>query len=215
MKDEEKLAKYVHDALAAGHSREQIRTNLTAASWAEKEVNRALNAWHDDASAIGPPVPKPGFSVPGRDVFSHGLLFLALLMTTYHLISLGGSIIDFWLTDELLAQGAPIPVAFRIRFSAAWLIVFFPVFLILNSRINRSLAANNNMGRSQVRKWFCYTTLFLTVLVFLGTLIAVVHSLLTGGFTLPFFAKVVLTAVVAGAVFLYFRKDLVEENHEA
>ncbi|MGI9321949.1 MAG: DUF5671 domain-containing protein [Pseudomonadales bacterium] len=206
MKNVDRLSKFVHDALAAGRSREEIRSQLTTAGWTDSEIHTALDTWAD--SAANPPVPKPSPFVSGREVFFHGLLFVALAVTAWHLASLGLSLIDYWLPDST----SPLPLGFtalQIRLSIAFLVVFFPVLVLLNLRATRS---GPELRRSLVRKWFCYITLFLAAITLLGNLIYVVHALLSGDLTLRFFAKALLVATVAGAVFLYFRADITEDT---
>ena len=51
------LSEFVGDALIAGRSRDDIRTALSEAGWATKEINAAIGAWA--AGDFTPPVPRP------------------------------------------------------------------------------------------------------------------------------------------------------------
>lgn len=206
MRPSDELAGFVREALVAGRSRDEIRTALTEAGWAENEVRDALGAWVD--GGFTPPVPRPRPYLSAREAFTYGLMFAALAMTTFFLVELGHEIVDLLLPDE--------PRATRsfnygdIRWAISVLVVFAPTFLWLNARAQREARADPGKRRSGVRKWIGYVTLFLAVLALLGDLLAAIYAFLSGDLTLAFALKALVVAAVAGAVFLYYRTEMAE-----
>lgn len=210
MRPADRLARFVAEALKDGRSREDIATALQNAGWAPKEVAGALNAWAE--TGFMPPVPRPRPYVSAREAFLYGMMFLALAMTAWNITTLGFELIELWLpdvTDKYSRYSAA-----SVRWSISVLVVFFPLFLVMNSRAQRAAHADPGKRRSAVRKWFGYITLFLAAIALLGDLIAVIYALLSGDLTARFIAKAALVALTAGLIFLYFRGEM-EEAEDA
>lgn len=212
MKSSEQLARFVRDALNAGKSRDQITGALAEAGWTDAEIRDALRGWAE--SDFIPPIPRPRPFVSAREAFLYGLMFIALGVTAFHLTALGFNLIDKWMPETGYEERAYYRVD-SIRWSIASLVVFFPVFLWLNTRANTAIRSDPGQRRSLVRKWFGYITLFLAAIAILGDLIFVIHALLSGDLTLRFFAKSALVAAVAAVIFLYFRADMAEDSNVA
>jgi len=205
MRPSDQLAEFTRDALSAGKSRDDIRTALTDAGWARNEVEDALNAWAEIDFTT--PVPRPRPYVSAREAFFYGIMFAALAMTAWHLVALLHNLIDYGLPDTDDFRG----YAFSsIRWSIAALIVFAPTFLFLNHRVVRETKADPGKRRSGVRKWLGYATLFLAGITLLGDLMVVIYELLSGDLTLRFILKALVVAVVAGMIFIYFRRQIDE-----
>lgn len=210
MRPADQLAAFVHDALTAGKSRKDIETALGQAGWAPNEVRDALNAWAE--SDFTPPVPKPRAYVSAKEAFFYGLMFIALGWTTWHLITLSFNLIDRWLPVELGAEDYYYSLS-EMRFSIASLIVFAPLFVMLSLRTARATRKDPGMRRSGVRKWFGYVTMFLAAISLLGDLIAAIYVFLSGDLTTRFLLKAIVVAVVAGAIFLFFRHETMGDEN--
>ncbi len=209
MRPADQLSQFVREALIAGRDRDEIARALSDAGWTDGEIADALGSWV--AGSFAPPVPRPRPFLSAREAFLYGLMFVALAMTAWHLVSLSFNLINRWFPEPAeLAQGFYNLSA--MRFSIASLVVFLPLFLVLNQRANTATRADPGKRRSLVRKWFGYITLFLASIALLGDLIAVVYAFLNGDLTLRFAAKSVVVAVVAGAVFFYFRGEMDDEE---
>lgn len=211
MKSSDQLASFVYDALNAGRSRDDISAALEQAGWSPPEIRDALGNWAE--GEFSPPVPRPRPFVSAREAFLYGLMFVALAMTAWHLSTLLMYLIDQWIPD--LHEKYSYYSKRDMRFSIASLIVFFPLFAMLNVRANRSIKANAGRRRSGVRKWFGYITLFLAAIALLGDLIYVIYALLNGDLTARFIAKAAVVAGVAGLIFFYFRVDMTEDANES
>ncbi|MDX1781954.1 MAG: DUF5671 domain-containing protein [Thalassovita sp.] len=206
MRPADQLAQFVSEALKQGRPRDDIATALRDAGWAPNEVAEAMNAW--SKTDFLPPVPRPRPYVSAREAFLYALMFLALAMTAWNITALGFELIELWLpdvTDQYTRYSAS-----AVRWSISVLVVFFPLFLVMNTRAQRAAHADPGKRRSAVRKWFGYITLFLAAIALLGDLIAVIYALLNGDLTARFFAKAVLVALTAGLIFLYFRGEMQE-----
>ena len=209
MRPADQLAQFVADALKEGRTRAEISAALREAGWTGTEVSGALDAWAE--SAFTPPVPRPRPYVSAREAFLYALMFLALAMTAWNITTLGFELIELWLpdlTDKYTRYNVQ-----SVRWSISVLVVFFPLFLVMNTRAQRAAHADPGQRRSAVRKWFGYITLFLAAITLLGDLIAVIYALLSGELTARFLAKAGLVALTAGLIFLYFRGEMAEAEH--
>ena len=209
MRPADQLAQFVADALKEGRTRAEISAALREAGWTGTEVAGSLDAWAE--TGFTPPVPRPRPYVSAREAFLYALMFLALAMTAWNITTLGFELIELWLpdlTDKYTRYNVQ-----SVRWSISVLVVFFPLFLVMNTRAQRAAHADPGQRRSAVRKWFGYITLFLAAIALLGDLIAVIYALLSGELTARFIAKAGLVALTAGLIFLYFRGEMAEAEH--
>jgi hypothetical protein len=206
------LELFVREALASGAARGEIEAVLADAGWPPEQVRSALDAYADIGFAV--PVPRPRPYLSAREAFLYLLLFATLYLTAWHLGSLLFDLIDRALPD-------PADPAFLVdhrgdsmRWSVATLLIAFPVFAFVARRLARELAGSPVKRLSAVRRWLTYLTLFLAAGVLIGDMIALVNNLLGGGTTLRFLLKVLVVALIAGAVFGYYLLDLRREERE-
>lgn len=204
MKPAEQLSYFVRDALLAGHARPDIATALAQAGWSEREIAATLDGWSE--GAFLPPVPRPRPFVSAREALIYGVMFIALAMITWHIVSLSFDLIERWIPEP--GRSTHWYSVQSMRWSIATLIVFVPLFLVLNHRTTRALRADPGQRRSLVRRWFGHVTLFFASMALLGDLIVVIYSALSGELTLRFIARAGVVAIVAGLVFTYFRQEL-------
>lgn len=195
------LSDFVRRALAAGQDRAAIAAALSDAGWSGREVEAALQGWHDVAGM--PPVPRARPYVSAREALLHALLLVALGMVCWHTSSLGFAVIDSTVPDPV-GQAAYASM----RFSIAALVVFLPVFLLLDRRLARRITQGDERLRSRARRGFASLTVMVAALVLLGDLAASVFALLSGDMTLRFLAKAVLVAVTGLLVLVYYKADL-------
>ncbi|SDE65384.1 hypothetical protein SAMN05421538_10936 [Paracoccus isoporae] len=203
MAQNSELTDFVNAALGAGHDRDDIARALADAGWSERERREALEGWQMVAGL--PPVPRPRAYVSAREAVIYGLLFIALCVVAWHLCSLGFRVIDAVLPDPaaLYPQGSG-----GMRWSMAALIVFTPVFALLNRHVAIQAAQDPGRRRSLVRRWFASVTLLICALTLLGDLVLTLYSFLDGELTPRLLAKSLLLAVVAGLVLAYYRDEL-------
>lgn len=101
------------------------------------------------------------------------------------------------------------------RFSAASIIIAFPVFAFVAWLLSRELARSPIKRLSAVRRWLTYLTLFVAAGFLIGDLTALVYNLLGGELGVRFVLKVLVVAAIAGAVFGWYLGDLRREEREA
>ena len=202
------LDQFVRDALLRGESRDNIRRALSAAGWSSEQADTALAAYADVSFAV--PVPRPRAQLSARETFLYLLLFTTLYLSCYHLGSL---------LFDLINRAYPDPAgrSFHVygdsmRWSIAYLIIAFPVFVFLANYIGRDVARNPIKRLSPVRRWLTYLTLFVAAATLIGDLTTLVYSVLAGELTTRITLKVLVVLVIAGAVFGYYLTDLRKEE---
>jgi hypothetical protein len=193
------LSRFTRDALAAGKTRDEIKSVLAASGWSVSEVADALGAWAETPYA--PPVPRPQSTVSARDFFIYALMFGVMVFGAIYLVVLFHALIDIW------ADAAGYRNARNIRWALAVLIVATPMFLWLTVRERAKLAADPALYRSAIRRWMTYITLLLSAAVLLGDLMATIYAFLNGDFTLQFLLKAAVVGIVAGFIFVFYLGD--------
>jgi hypothetical protein len=149
------------------------------------------------------PVPQPRPEVSARDALLYLLLFATLYVTAYQLGNLLFQLINLAFPDGLEPY-VRAAARERIRWATSALIVAFPVFLFVATRVARAVAAEPARRNSGVRKWLTHLTLFIAASVLIGDLITLVFNLLGGELTVRFTLKVLVVAAIAGAAFTYY-----------
>ncbi|SFE62116.1 DUF5671 domain-containing protein [Roseivivax sediminis] len=201
MRASQRLTAFVAEALRAGHSHTEVAGALTAAGWSRGEANKALADWAEGPFPI--PVPRPRPAVSAREAFVYGLMFVALAVSVIQGLSLGFEVIDLWLDPP--PEDRPDYVRRALHREIASVIVFFPIFLVLNARVARAARADGLVRRSAVRDWLAHIAMFVAALTVVIDLVSVLAASLGGGADPAFLVKSALVAVVAAAVFVYFR----------
>ncbi|ETX27423.1 DUF5671 domain-containing protein [Roseivivax isoporae] len=202
MRAQDRLAGFVAEALRAGHSRAEVAGALVAAGWSADEADKALEDWADGPFPM--PVPRPRPSVSAREAFVYGLMFTALAVLVIQALSLGFALTDLWLGPE---ESDPFGFgSWRVRGAVASLVVFAPLFVLLDRRVARAARADRSIGRSAVRDWLSHVALYAAAITLLADLISVLTAVLGGGLTLVFLVKSALVAAAAALVFVYFRR---------
>lgn len=209
MRPPELLSQFVREGLVAGHPPGDLRAALERAGWSRAEIDAAMHGWSD--AGLGVPVPHPRPSVTGRDAVLYGLMFVALLAVTWHLVQLLFALITIWFPDPA-EVARPRGATASMRWSIATLIVLLPLYVWLDRRAEKEASADPGIRRSVTRRKFASITLFLAALALLGDTIAVVYAALSGDLTVQFVAKASVVAVVAALVIAYFRRFLLDDE---
>ncbi|MBY0565503.1 MAG: hypothetical protein K2P58_15145 [Hyphomonadaceae bacterium] len=200
------LDSFIREALNRNLPRERIKSELVAAGWTGREVDAALGEWAP--SDIGIAVPKPKAYVSAREAFLYVVLFLLLGVVAWNLGSLLFALIDTAVPDALDVN--PYAAEYRqpqIRQAISGLVVGAPLFAWLALHIGKQRRTNPAMQRSRVRKWLTYITLIIAACTLIGDAIALVYNFLSGDLTTRLALKLLVVAVIAGAIFLYFIRD--------
>jgi hypothetical protein len=209
---EERLMRFVDDALRAGVAREQVESALAAAGWRREDVKEALGSFADGGLPI--PVPRPRPYVSAKEAFLYLVLFTALYLWTCYLGVLLFELIENAFPDYSAGWHGDGSDE-SIRWALAWLLVAFPAYLGLARHLERSVRADPTKRGSRVRKWLAYLTLYLAATVILADLATLLHNFLGGELTTRFLFKIATVAAIAGAVFGYYLVELRAEEREA
>lgn len=204
------LTRFVHEALSAGRSRDEIREALLSAGWSERETREALEAFA--AIPFSPPVPRPVPQLTARDTFVYLILFSSLGFVAIYLTSLIHAILDMTLADASNGTVRPSYGASRIRLAIAVLLVATPVFAWMTLHTRRQIAEDAGRRRSPVRKWLTYMALFCAALTFFGTATMVIYAFLDGEATRLFVLKALTIAGISGAIFGFYIRDTDPED---
>lgn len=207
------LELFVRDALSRGTPKPAIEAALTQAGWPPEQIRAALGAYADVDFPV--PVPKPRPYLSAREAFLYLVLFASLYWAAWHLGSLVFDLINRAFPDPADAPYRIGRLGESIRWSTASVIIAFPVFLFVARYLGKELARNPVKRLSAVRRWLTYLTLFVAASVLIGDMITLVYNLLGGELTVRFVLKVIVAAVIAGAIFGYYLTDLRREEQEA
>lgn len=206
------LENFVREALGKGISRDAIGAALAQAGWPAEQSRSALAAYADVAFAV--PVPRPRPALSAREAFLYLMLFATLYIAAWNLGSLLFDLINRALPDPADTPYRLEGLGDAIRWSAASVIIAFPVFLFVARHLGRELALRPMKRLSPVRRWLTYLTLFVAAGVLIGDMITLVYNVLGGEITLRFGLKVLVAGVIAGTIFVYYLHDLRGEEKE-
>lgn len=196
---------FVREALSRGQARERIADALVAAGWTQKEVDAALDGYAP--SDLGMAVPRPKPYVSAREAFLYLVLFILLGVVAWNLGSLLFALIDMAIADVLETEYGFFSRETQIRSAISGLVVGTPIFVWLALHIRKQRRTNPAMQRSVVRKWLTYVTLIIASCTLIGDAIALVYNFLSGELSTRLILKLLVIAMIAGSVFLYFIRD--------
>ncbi len=202
------LLSFVREALAQGVARAEIEAVLLRAGWRQEEVRRALARFADVDFRL--PVPRPEPYLSAREAFLYLLLFGTLFICALNLGTLLFQIID--LAFPAASGPSREGITDTMRWAVAALVVALPVFLYLFWYTAREVRRDPGQRASKIRRWLTYMTLFVAAGVIIGDLTALVYNLLSAGLTARFVLKVLTVGGIAGAVFVYYLRDLRREE---
>lgn len=207
------LLDFTRQSLQRGVAREEIAAALRQAGWAAADVAGALRAFA--AVDFPVPVPRPKPSLSAREVFVYLVMFTALYVTAYNLGSLLFDFVDRAFPDPLVTHFGFRSFYDNLRANVSALVIAFPLFLFCFRATTRSIALDPTRRHSWPRKWLTYLTMFGAVTAVAGDLGVLVYNLLGGELSARFLLKVSIVAVIAGGAFLYFLRDMRQDEREA
>jgi len=192
----------VRDALAAGHSREEIHTALSQAGWPDDEIADGLSRFSEGDFPI--PVPRKKAAGWARDAFLYLLTFAALYTSAVALGELLSGLVDHFLPDKVQDRYSYGDQNDGLRWCIASLLVTFPLYVGLTRKHFIEYARDASRRTSPVRNWLTYLTLYVMALVQICTLIALVGSVLGGELALRSILKIAIVLVISGAIFIFY-----------
>ena len=206
------LDEFVREAPNRGVSRDDIRTALLGAGWAEARVAVALAGLGDVDFPVAVPRPRPSLSA--REAFEYLLLFGTLYVSAFALGRLLFQFTDLAFPDPLWPQFRVEAITGAIRWSIAVLVVSAPIFLFMAASNTRRNGLEPILRASAVRRWLTCLTLAIAACVLIGDSTSMVYNLLSGDLTTRFVLKVTTTGIIAGTAFAHYQSDLRRDEKE-
>ncbi|MEX0933333.1 MAG: DUF5671 domain-containing protein [Candidatus Paceibacterota bacterium] len=200
------IESYVRRGIAQGKSHEEIANNLRAAGWREEMISLAFISVAENPHGL-----LPEGEESSRATFLYVLSFLTLYISVWAFINT-----SFGIIDSLFGVAMNEPALLSFRWSIAWLVVVFPVFLITNHYIPKVLpSGGETVGLSGTRKNLTYATLFLATATLIGSAVFAIFELTSGEIITPAMPKITTIALIAALLFGYYFNDLRgrKENH--
>ncbi len=142
-----------------------------------------------------------------KDFFLHLLSIITLYASAISFLVLIFQCINIWFPDAVNGfyyGGIYEPM----RWGIAMLIIFFPAYVGTSAFLRKEYVKNPEKKELRVRKWLLYFTLFVTALIVLGDLVALLLNFLRGEITIRFILKVIGVFFVAFSVFGYYSWEL-------
>lgn len=205
------LESFVRTALEKGSQKSDIEQCLQQAGWPDAQIKNVLGMFADIAFPV--PVPKPRPYLSAREAFHYLLLFTTLYLSAHYLGSLLFNFVDLNFPDPVVRSWRSSEDS--IRLAASFLVVAFPIFLLMSRRTHKEMARNPIKRLSVIRRWLTYLTLFITAGFIIGDLVTLVYKVLGGELTVRFILKVLIVGVIAGTIFGFYLWDLLGEEREA
>ncbi len=208
----DELQQFVRDSLSRGLPRAEIEAVLLAAGWPADQVRGALAGFAEVEFPV--PVPRPAPYLSAFEAFLYLVLFSTLYASAFHLGALVFQLVDRAFPDPAEAEWVTGRSREAIRWAVSTLVVAFPVFLYVSSRVSRRLRLDPSKRASKIRKWLTYVTLFLAACVLIGDVTSLVYRFLGGELTTRFVLKAATVGAIAGSIFGYYLWDLRRDEEE-
>lgn len=201
MSNKKSLREFIQQSRIQGLNEAATRQQLIGSGWAEAEVDAEIKAVM--SATLVPPSPH-GSSA--QDITLNLGAFVALYVAVVNLGTLLFQLINKFLADPWQSRYDYYlnSVNDRLRLAAAGIIVAWPLFLWLNTIVQRQLKNNPLKNRLGIRRGLVYLTLFVAGVVIISSLISIVYKFLGGDLELRFLLKALTILVLGGVVFLYY-----------
>jgi hypothetical protein len=207
------LTSFVKEGLQRGIPRTQLDDALRNAGWDRNQVSTALNQFAEVDFAI--PVPRPTPYLDARDAFLCAVMFGALYFGAYSLGVVIFELIDRAFPDPSARAYAAEWADASLRWSLSSLIVAFPVFLYVARLTAREQQGDRAKRITRVRRTITYLTLFIAAMFLIGDVTMLVYNVLGGDMTVRFTLKVLTVALIAGAGFGHYLRELRVDEQSA
>ncbi|MEX0918848.1 MAG: DUF5671 domain-containing protein [Candidatus Paceibacterota bacterium] len=133
-----------------------------------------------------------------KDFFLYLGMVVTLFASAGSLIKLLFDIINISFPDQLYSFD---PYTAGMRFAIASLLIIFPIYLSISYYLAKQIRENNDQAELWIRKWLIYLIIFITGVILIGDLVALVNTFLGGEITTRFILKVLAVGVVFGGIF--------------
>jgi hypothetical protein len=228
---ENRLVDYITQAIKAGSSEHQIKSNLTAVGWTEEQIqsayaqaliNNGIPSPNGEPQTIVEPneitIQKKN-KVSAIDISINIISFILLAIVATATGVLFYQIINKYFPETLVNAGNSYkdnsfsPAA--LHYSIAVLVVAFPLYYLAMKLWFRGFQQDNDKEENDFTKFLTYVVLIVAVVVIVGSLIATVYAVLQGELTTRFFLKALTILMISGAIFgFYYLERKKVQYHE-
>lgn len=143
-----------------------------------------------------------------KDFFLHLLSIVTLYASAISFSTLVFQCINYWFPDMLAGYYSSSASFEATRWAIAMLVVFFPTHIATSMFLNKEYGVSPEKKELRIRRWLLYFTLFITALIILGDLVALLLNFMRGELTIRFLLKVLTIFFVAGSIFGYYLWEL-------
>lgn len=200
------LEQFVYEAHRQRIGSKEISEALKLAGWPDDQVRAALDHFAEVDFPV--PVPKPKARVGAREAFTYLVMFAALYVVAFGVVSLLFNIVDLTLDPPDRTTG----IESSIRWTVAALIVFAPVYVFVSVLIGRSHKAEPEKRRSRIRHLLTYATLFVAAVIILFDITGMIYSFLAGELSIKIMLKSAILVGVLGGLFFYYFRDIRQDS---
>lgn len=206
---QENLIRFLDLARGKGIDHSTIFLLLRSVGWKDAEIAEVIAS-----RELGVPIPERSGVGSARDAFLHLLAFTSLYAWAISLIYLLFTYINFtWPDPAMRTSDYAIEYALSgIRAALATILVAYPAFLFVWGYLLREIRLFPEKGKSGIRRWLAFLSLFVGAVVILSDVITVVYYLVEGDLTGRFLMKVLALLVVTGGIFGYLALTLRSEG---
>jgi hypothetical protein len=201
---DENLSAFIRAAKAHGVEDAFVADLLSHQGWTSRRIYEAFAEYYSTVLGTGLPT-RVQTSENARDAFFYLLNFITLGFWTVALGQIWYALVANWFPDAAERGSYAASVLFEdLSWQVATVIVTFPIFLFVHSRIQRSLAQRPDLYDSGVRKWLTYLALVLAAVIVTGDAVWFLNALLRGEITVRFVLDSLCLLVLGGGVFTYY-----------
>ena len=146
--------------------------------------------------------------------FFYLLTFFSLAFVSFGFAAIVFQFINKFFPDVLMIQMQGAYDQGAIKFGIVALLVAAPLYFLMMRNIIINLRNGKIAKESPVRKWLTYIVLFITAVIVIGDLIAVIFNFLSGDIAIRFALQMLTIFFIAGSIFGYYFWDI-RKKHTA
>lgn len=198
---------FVRAAKTQGMTDEFIVSLLRQNGWSERRIFRTYSSYY--TGLLGTPLPaRPQGAGSARDAFYYLLNFITLGFWTVSLGQIFYILIAKQFPDAVDRLNGFQPFREAISWQLACVIVAFPIFFFIHSKIQKELQSRPDLYDSGVRRWLTYIALVLASLIVLCDAVWFFEALIRGELTVRFILDSLVLLVLGGGVFTYYLRTI-------
>ncbi len=199
---------YILELLQKGIAKMQIKEQLSAVGWSEKQIDAAYSrALVEKGIPIPNEMMKSTFGKKSSTV-EIAINFFSFILLAIVAIALGNlfyQIINKYFPDALRISYRSGKISTSaIHYSIAALIIGFPLYYASMKFWFHGFEKDSGKVETKLTKWLTYLILLVTSITIVGDLIVALFTFLQGEISMRFFLKALTIFVIAGIIFTFY-----------